>query len=280
MKNQQASHTAQFAAYNRALGNLSPVVPGFSDPIAEQFLPKQWKKRIEKARKRLPASPYPFWSRGMGVCHQFRTAVLDNAIESALPFSQLVILGAGFDSRAWRLPGLEHTTVFEMDHPATQALKKREAQNRKTNAGQIRFTAMDFTTDHLPTRLDETGFKRNEKTFWLWEAVAMYLTPGEIAATLASIAGLSTPESVIAFTYMGKRNGKVPQSIFLSLLGEPVRSGFDHSEISELVHETGWTLVEDTGIENWEHSLTPNLRLTRRDVGIQWNERVAVAAKR
>ena len=91
---------AQFAAYNRALGNLAPVVPGFSDPIAEQFLPEQWKRRIEKAKGRLPASPYPFWSRGMGICHQFRTAVLDKAIISASPFEQLVILGAGFDTRA------------------------------------------------------------------------------------------------------------------------------------------------------------------------------------
>lgn len=147
-------------------------------------------------------------------------------------------------------------------------------------AGEIRFVEVDFTVDYLPTKLDEAGFKRNKRTFWLWEAVAMYLDPKAVAATLAAIAELSTPESRIAFTYMGKRNGKIPRSLFLSLLGEPVRCGFDHSEIAGLACESGWTLVEDTGIENWKHHLAPNLRLTRRDVGLQWNERVGIAVRK
>ena len=73
------------------------------------------------------------WLRGMGIFNQFRTLVLDRAVLAALPASgiqldQLVILGAGFDSRAWRLPHLETTIVFEVDHPDTQTVKRERAR--------------------------------------------------------------------------------------------------------------------------------------------------------
>ncbi len=69
-------------------------------------------------------SPYPFWQRQMGVFNQFRTVILDRAIASGPPAEQLVILGAGLDSRAWRLDGLKDTVVFEVDHPGSQAWKR------------------------------------------------------------------------------------------------------------------------------------------------------------
>lgn len=267
-------------AYQRALGNLLPAVPGFFDPVAEQLLPDKWKKKVEKVKLRLPRLPFPFWFRGMGIFNQFRTVVLDKAISSALPYEQLVILGAGLDGRAWRMPGLENTAVFELDHPATQSLKKQQAAHQRIMAGEIHFVGMDFTVDHLPTKLDEAGFKRNAKTFWLWEGVTMYLHPEEVAATLASIAELSAPESRIAFTYMGKKNRRVPGSLFLRLIGEPIRSGFAEDEIARLALESGWDLTADTGIENWKHELSPNLELTERCVGMQWYERIGIAVRK
>ncbi len=334
MRKQRASGTAQMVAYQRALGNLMPAVPGFFDPVAEQLLQEKWKKKVGKVRAKLPTSPFPFWFRGMGIFNQFRTVVLDKAISSALPYEQLVILGAGLDGRAWRLPGLENTDIFEVDHPATQSLKTRMLTNSTTSshservpmksgrveeypsfsarggsafgrdslrslrmteypfpntlkreqatlqrikAKEIHFVGMDFTVDHLPTKLDEAGFKRNAKTFWLWEGVTMYLTPKEVAATLTSIAELSGPESRIAFTYMGKRDGKVQGSLFLRLMGEPIRSGFTKDEIAGLALESGWDLADDTGIEDWKQELNPNLNLTERKVGMQWYERIGIA---
>ncbi len=197
MRKQKASGTAQHVAYQRALGNLLPAVPGYSDPVAEQLLPEKWKRRVAKVRDRLPSLPFPFWYRGMGIFNQFRTVVLDEAVSSALPYEQLVILGAGFDGRAWRLPGLENTTVFELDHPATQSLKKQHAAGQRLRAREIHFVGIDFTIDHLPVQLDEAGFKRNAMTFWLWEGVTMYLQPEAVAATLSSIAELFGPDFAI-----------------------------------------------------------------------------------
>ncbi len=280
MRKQRASNTAKMVAYQRALGNLIPAIEGYSDPVAEEMLPEKWKKKVDKAKDRLPASPFPFWFRGMGIFNQFRTVVLDRAITSALPFEQLVIMGAGLDGRAWRLPGLEKTTVFELDHPATQSLKRQKVGHRSSKAKEIRFVGMDFTVDHLPAKLDEAGFLRNAKTFWLWEGVTMYLHPKEVSATLSSIAELSGPGSTVAFTYMSKKDGKVPGSLFLRLMGEPIRSGFSGNEIARLVGDSGWNPASDTGIEDWKRDLNPGLKLTERRVGMQWHERIGVAVRK
>ncbi len=279
MRKHRASNTAKMVAYQRALGNLIPAVPGFVDPVAEEFLPEKWKKRVEKVRDRIPASPFPFWFRGMGIFNQFRTVVLDKAIGSALPFQQLVILGAGLDGRAWRLPGLENTVVFEVDHPATQLLKRQQATLQSLKAKDIRFVGIDFTVDHIVAKLDESGFNRDAKTFWLWEGGTMYLKPKEVAATFSSIAELSGRHSSVAFTYMGKKAGKVPGSLFLRLIGEPIRSGFSRDELVRLALDSGWDLTEDSGIKDWIRGLSPGMDLTERKVGMQWYERIAVAVK-
>jgi len=279
MKKRKASNTAQTVAYLRALGNLSPIVPGFSDPMAEKFLSSSWEKRFEKGRSKLPKSPYPFWFRGMGICNQFRTVVLDRAILTALPFEQLVILGAGFDGRAWRLNGIENAIVFEVDHPNTQQIKKEKAAKYKPTAKELRFVGMDFTRDNLITSLTNAGFDPKKKTFWLWEAVIMYLTPEKVVDTLTATSNCSTAGSFIAFTYMAKRNKKIPASIFLKLLKEPVLSAYTIDEIADVAKKCGWNLASNTGIEDWKRELIPDSHLNRRNVGIQWYERIFIGKR-
>jgi len=80
----------------------------------------------------------------MGIVNQFRTVILDRAITAAPPPEQLVILGAGLDSRAWRLDDLKDTVVFEVDHPSTQAWKRERSAPVPYKAKDVRFVAMDF----------------------------------------------------------------------------------------------------------------------------------------
>lgn len=274
MRKRKASFTAQGAAYRRALGTISPTVPGFSDPMAEKFLPDNWQKKIRKARNKLPGSPYPVWYRGMGVCNQFRSVVLDRAILAARPFEQLVILGAGFDGRAWRLAGMEKTIVFEVDHPETQQLKQKKVLQYRPAAKEVRFAGVDFTRDNLTYSLMRAGFDPDKRTCWIWEAVIMYLTPEEVENTLTSISECSAPGSSIAFTYLARRNGKIPRSMFLTLFREPVRSAYTPGEMRVVMKNFGWHAAGDTGIEDWKRELTPDLKLNRRNVGLQWYERV------
>lgn len=176
MREGTASRTAQFVALNRALGDLAPIVPGFSDALAHRMLAERWQARVRRAEAHLPRSPFPLWLRGMGIFNQYRTVVFDRAVRDALPFGQLVILGAGLDTRAWRLPELSNTAVFEVDHPDTQAWKRSRVEGLVSKAAEVRYVPMDFNRDALATRLGQAGFQRSRTTLWLWEGVTMYLS--------------------------------------------------------------------------------------------------------
>jgi methyltransferase (TIGR00027 family) len=222
-------------------------------------------------------SPLPFWPRrGMGIFNQFRTVVLDDAIRSAAPHSQLVILGAGLDSRAWRMPEVAQSVVFEVDHPDTQILKQQKTEGLRPFAEEVRFVPVDFTRDEMASKLCAAGYDRNRKTFWLWEGVIMYLTPEQVAQNLSSIAALSSEGSRLALTYMARKNGGIPRSWFLTLIGEPVQSAFSADEFERMANGAGWKTVSNTGITDWKHKFAPALTLTERSVGMQWGERIWV----
>lgn len=283
MRKGTGSNTAQFVALNRALGALTPAVPGFSDPVAEHFLNNRWRKRVNDVRVALAAghrkSPYALWSRGMGVFNQLRTVVLDEAVKQAMPFEQLVVLGAGLDGRAWRLRGLESTVVYEVDHPDTQRWKRERAQDMWLLAGDVRFVGMDFRRDDLAMKLSDAGYDSRKSSFWLWEGVTMYLSPSDNARTLATVARLSSSGSRLALTYLAKKDGKVPWSWVLTLLGEPVRSAYTLEELAHTVRGSGWATESNTGIDEWKYRLAPDLDLSEKTVGLQWGERIWVGRR-
>jgi methyltransferase (TIGR00027 family) len=279
MRPGKPSRTAEFVALTRALGTLAPQVRGFSDPVAVQFLPDKWRKRVERARASLASgartSPYPFWQRPMGVFNQFRTVILDRALNSSLPLEQLVILGAGLDSRAWRLDSLKDTIVFEVDFPSTQVWKRERAASVPHKAKRVRFVAIDFERDQLAPLIRAAGFEQTKPTFWLWEGVVMYLGSEAVSANLGAIAALSAPGSRIALTYLRRKSGRVPRSLMLALMGEPVRSAFSPDEITDLAKSHGWRRIQDSNVQDWLKE-TPGLKLTRRRIGLQWLESIWV----
>jgi len=279
MRPGKPSRTAQFVALNRALGNLAPRVPGFSDPFSVQFLPEKWRKRVEKVRASLASgartSPYALWQRPMGTFTQFRTVILDRALAAALPVAQLVILGAGLDSRAWRLDSLKDTIVFEVDFPASQAWKRERAASIRFQAKDVRFVAVDFQHDPLAPLIQAAGFDPAKRTFWLWEGVTMYLSPAAVSANLGAFAALSAPGSRIALTYLREKHGRVPRSIVLALVGEPLRSAFAADEITALAASHGWTRIQDSDLPDWLKE-TPGLKLAQRRIGIQFLESIWV----
>jgi methyltransferase (TIGR00027 family) len=279
MRKGKPSRTAQFVAFNRALGTLAPQVPGFSDPFAVHFLPDKWQRKVERARAALASgartSPYPFWQRGMGIFNQFRTVVLDRAIMSADPSEQLVVLGAGLDSRAWRLECLKDTVVFEVDYPTSQAWKRARSAAVPYKAEDVRFVATDFERDQLAPLIKRAGFHPGQRSFWLWEGVTMYLGAEEVSANLGAFAALSAPGSRIALTYLPKKDGRLPRSLFLTLLGEPLRSAFAPTEIAELAKQHGWRQISDSNLQDWLKE-TPGLTLKRRQIGLQWLESIWV----
>ena len=106
-------------------------------------------------------------------------------------FSQYVLLGAGMDSLAWRRPDLlRQLTIFELDHPSTQAWKRERAAllSLPENERHV-FAPVDFETEDLRDVLDRAGFDWGKPTLFNWLGVVMYLTREAMTTTLRTLAG-------------------------------------------------------------------------------------------
>ncbi len=117
---------------------------------------------------------------------------------------QLVILGAGYDARAYRFDALRSgVKVFEVDHPATQQAKlARLKQVFGATPDHVVYVGIDFNTQALGQRLAESGYKEGLKTLFIWQGVTPCLTPEAVDNTLSFVAGHSGPGSSITFDYM------------------------------------------------------------------------------
>ena len=193
-----------------------------------------------------------------------RTRFIDDTLIEALGqgVRQVVILGAGYDTRALRIPGSERAIFFEVDHPATQRCK-REAL-RKAIAEQppnLKFVAVDLERQELAPALEGNGFQREEKSLVIWEGVTEYLSDSAVNAVLAWFVLNTAPEGEIVFTYTdrGLIEGTKTFSGGGRLLamnragGEPYRFGFEPASLRAELAQRGLELMEDVAGEEYRH---------------------------
>src|SRR5690349_1414281 len=181
-----------------------------------------------------------------------RTAAIDTAVRDAIAAGakQLVILGAGYDGRAWRMPELAGVKVFEVDHPATQGFKRAHLSELPPSNGIVTFVSMNFETESLDSALQRAGHDRSTPTCWIWEGVVMYLRRDVMRATLASIAGRSAPGSTLIVNYHTIHRGFVARLIF-RLIGEPQISAWTPEEMAADLRSAGFVVRDDTGMLDW-----------------------------
>jgi methyltransferase (TIGR00027 family) len=163
-----------------------------------------------------------------------------------------VILGAGFDCRAYRMPLLVRTRVFEVDQASTLAAKRRRlGQVLPGLPPYVRFVEVDFNRQHPEDALEAAGYRGDLRTCFIWEGVTNYLTAVAVDGTLRWI-GSAVAGSRVLFTYVqrsalagtagGKRLGGLLQRV-----GEPWTFGFDPVELPAYLAERGLRLIEDIG---------------------------------
>jgi methyltransferase (TIGR00027 family) len=134
-----------------------------------------------------------------------RTAFFDevfiNALNEAIP--QIVLLGAGYDTRAYRFADLNrYSRIIEMDNAATQNRKKKCLKNFKIEIPEsVTQVTMDFNRESLKDVLHCAGYEDDRKTLFIWEGVCMYLEPKSVDTILAVTTDSSHRESAIAFDY-------------------------------------------------------------------------------
>jgi methyltransferase (TIGR00027 family) len=245
MRSDRPSDTATWIALARALSDRHGRVRGFSDPLARQLLPHELVSGI---------APRAVLARLLGRALErivaLRTVAIDEALRAAVA-PQLVVLGAGLDARAWRLPELGSTVAFEVDHPATQAYKRSRVAGMKPLARDVRFVPVDFERDSLDARLAEAGHDASARTFWIWEGVISYLHVEAMRATLRMVSARSAPGSRLAALYLPRRFGDILTAAVTSLVGEPHRAHYAPEEMAAELARAGLRLVVDTSLRDW-----------------------------
>jgi methyltransferase (TIGR00027 family) len=182
-----------------------------------------------------------------------RTAFLDARVRSLTgpvgEIRQVVLLGAGFDTRAARL-ARDGVRFFEVDREETQEVKlARLAQLPGYPVSNATYVTCDFERQDFLDRLAGSGYRMGEPALFLWEGVAAYLTESAVRATLLRVAVGAHPGSVVVFDHLRRRivSGEVHDvkdhmsREFVAELGEPLRFGIDYP--LPLLYEEGFRRV-------------------------------------
>ena len=260
MKRYQPSRTAEYMAFFRALESVRLADQRlFAGPFAVHFVRPSLRRSIWFCRLPILAHLVSWYADrrlpGARTSAVARTRLIDDTLCGALreDIRQLVILGAGFDCRAYRLLYLNRTTVLEVDHPATLAIKLaclREVLPKVPD--NVRFVEIDFNHQALQEALKHGGFQSSQPAVFLWEGVTNYLTPEAVDSVLRYVASCS-PGSRVIFTYVhsGILNGSADFEGAGRLLhdvaglDQPCTVGVSPHQLAEFLHQRGLCLDRD-----------------------------------
>lgn len=253
---ERPSRTAHFVALGRAMAHAGlSHIPDFEDPTARIFLNRKGTRSLSQTTDDARAGKRGIrmeMARAMADMIGLRTVAIDTAVRQAIAggATQLVILGAGYDGRAWRLSELAGIRVFELDHPATQGDKRARLAALPPALGDVRFVEIDFERQSLGDVLGRAGHDRASPTCWIWEGVVMYLTRDAMRATLAGIAGRSAPGSTLIVNYHTAHRRLLTRLLF-RLIGEPQISAWTPAEMAADLKSAGFVVHEDSGMADW-----------------------------
>ena len=191
-----------------------------------------------------------------------RTRFIDELMERAVRsgVTQLVILGAGFDTRAHRFAELlQDVAVIEVDHPATQEYKKRRVEAALGGApANLVYAPIDFARESLGEVLRAAGFQRGRRTYFICEGLSMYVPEEGMKETLRAIGAEAAPGSALLLEYLN-RGGlellrKYPTGMIKNAFdwGEPFVFGVPDGQDREFFLEAGLELGETLKIGNAE----------------------------
>ncbi len=226
--------------------------------------------------RRMPGSLGGFLCRGRYIDDVLKTS-LEEGIE------QLVILGAGFDSRAYRIEGIDQVQVYEVDLPGAKNLKQIRVEIVLGAVPEnVALVGMNFEHQKLDEVLPTAGFQKGERTLFIWEGVTQYLTAEAVDNTLEFVTRYSGVGSAIVFTWV--RRGIIdgtdcPEWLerFLPLarrLGSPWLFGLKAAELEQFLADRGLRLIDDVGAPEYQHLYLDPID---RKLSVFEGERVAYA---
>jgi methyltransferase (TIGR00027 family) len=274
MTEKQAGQTALAMAYARAYHSTHDSPRIFDDFLADDlFTPEertQWEQdlagMLQYVAPELAAmNPDPAtalaWNVQLtsGPITLGRSRFAEDSLATAIRdgVRQYVILGAGLDTFAYRRTDLANRLqVFELDHPATQALmRERVARAGWSDPANLHYIPTDFTQESLADALGRSLYDPNQLSFFSWLGVSYYLTREVVFETLRGIASFTAPGSAVVFDYLDtdsfipERAGVLIQQMqrMATLLGEPMKASFDPLALAADLAPLGLRLEENLG---------------------------------
>ena len=274
----------------RAVADGRLAVGRFSDPVAAQLLTAEEHSAVELARsssapadgrRRLSVESLRACAEGVVP----RTVAIDDAVREAA-HGQVVLVGAGLDSRPWRMPELGAAVVFSVDHPDSQADARQRSTALSPTARGLEYVPADLTRRPLDEALAAAStHDPAAATTWVWEGVVPYLTPEQVEATVAALARRSAPGSVLVVQYQSPSRvaalGRRVMGLVARLSGaddpmaeEPWRSAWRPQAMAALLARHGFVVRRDEDLLGIATALgSPSTRRRSLSTG-----RVAVAA--
>ena len=202
---------------------------------------------------------------GFATAVHARTRYIDEVFKEGMASgaTQVVILGAGLDSRAYRFGDvLRGARVFEVDFPPTQEYKKKRVREiLNALPAHVAYVPIDFTKDDLATVLRQAGYDTTKKTVFVWEGVTFYIPESAVNGTLRFVASNSAPGSRIVFDYFLESALKAPGIVALNkrltALGEPLIFGIPDENRDRFIARQGLTMISDLGTNELRRRYLP-----------------------
>ena len=256
--------TAQGVAKQRLIESLAkPSKRIIYDPYAENFV-------LGAGIIKLMGHNFSVWLSKKFVpgLHEHlisRTRFIDDLIKKSISqqVEQYVILGAGYDSRAYNLKLPSGLKIFEVDQPEVQEIKRSKLPDETPNVENITYVSVDFNHQSLKNQLLNSGFDKSKSTIYTLEGVSQYITREALNSTLSELA-LLTPNSNATFfmSYVSKLLREDPKACFCmgyskpekaakfitngaAKVGEPWISLYSSKEIEDLLSQNSFTLIEN-----------------------------------
>jgi methyltransferase (TIGR00027 family) len=249
METGQPSRTARAAAAHRAVHQVIEKGLIFADPLAIPILGD-----VEALVREADQNPH---RRAMRIFIAARTRFAEDALATAVAkgVRQLVVLGAGLDTYAYRSAMRDRLRIFEVDHPATQAWKRqRLAEAGIPLPGALTFVPVDFERETLGDGLVAAGFDPAQRSFFTWLGVVPYLTEEAVFVTLRFIGSLPGGAQVV-FDYSNPPDSLSAEmravhdmrAAHVAEVGEAWVSYFESEALAAKLMTLGFTEIEDLG---------------------------------
>ncbi|MFX1251689.1 MAG: class I SAM-dependent methyltransferase [Promethearchaeota archaeon] len=285
-----AAKTAMGPLFRVALEQLVPKEKKIlHDAVAYNFLPPLLKGIINLCRINLIRQLFLNLEdkkapgvRGGLLC---RKRYIDDKLIQAIKngIETVVILGSGFDSRAYRLSELASTHIYEVDLPINIQFKERKLIKMfKEVPSHVILVPIDFNTQKLEDKLLLAGYSLEQPTFFVWEGVTQYL-PETVVHTIFEFLAKAKPGSQLAFTYIRKDFIDGEKMYGLEIIYKNTRNrtqlwkfGIEPEIIDTFLNNYSWKRLENVGNAEYQNLY---LEPIERKMPVMEIERMVLAEK-